>query len=291
MRHPITSKILMSLPAWETTALLVALVAWLMNVPVCTAQELRVYTTVRDIRLDQTDKAPVVARSLTLFHAGKAYDFIEGAQEVTIFEPSLKRFTILALSRGLMTDVTQDEIRHFLSLAEAEAQKVISGLERQETASSRAAASSLSFQLSPTFTTEFQEAAGILTLRSGGVHYNVKVSGAPSSELVESYLRFADSTAQLNSVLYPRALLPAPRLLVNEQLRARSLMPLAVELQITDGQPIRWRAEHEIAYKFAKLDREYIHHWESKIQNGTLKSLPFRQFQQEHLGNISTSRR
>ncbi len=255
------------------------------------AQELRVYTTVRDIRLDSSDKAPVVARSLTLFHAGKSYDFIEGAQEVTIYEPAKKHFVILALSRNLMTEVSQDEIRHFLSLAETEAQKVIQSLEKQESPTSRAAAECLTFQLNPDFATEFDEASQTLKLSSKGVQYRVKTSSQAAPELMETYLKFADSTAQLNSVLYPRALLPAPRLFVNEQLRSRSLMPMVVELEITDGQPIHWRAEHEISSRFARLDREYIHHWESKIKNGSLRNVPFRQFQQEHLAPISTSKR
>ena len=56
------------------------------------AQEIRLYTTIRDPARDQ-----VLVRSLMLFHAGKVYDYIDSANEVTMFEPVHRRFTILNL--------------------------------------------------------------------------------------------------------------------------------------------------------------------------------------------------
>ena len=70
------------------------IVACLLSLPgFLNAQEMRVYTTVRNLRGSAVseDRAPVVARSLTLFHAGKVYDYVEAAKELTIFEPAHHR--------------------------------------------------------------------------------------------------------------------------------------------------------------------------------------------------------
>ncbi len=58
------------------------------------AQELRIYTRIHDLSTAAGQKFPDQC-SLMLFHAGKVYDYIEPAQEVTVFEPALRRFTIL----------------------------------------------------------------------------------------------------------------------------------------------------------------------------------------------------
>ena len=99
------------------------IVACLLSLPgFLNAQEMRVYTTVRNLRGSAVseDRAPVVARSLTLFHAGKVYDYVEAAKELTIFEPAHHRFTLLSERRRVATEVTQDEVRQFLNLVEQE---------------------------------------------------------------------------------------------------------------------------------------------------------------------------
>jgi hypothetical protein len=51
------------------------------------AQDMRVYTTVRAVGENRQD-SPILAESLTLFHAGKTYDYMENVGEVIIYEPA-----------------------------------------------------------------------------------------------------------------------------------------------------------------------------------------------------------
>ncbi|MEI8021400.1 MAG: hypothetical protein WCH39_24540, partial [Schlesneria sp.] len=106
---------------------------------VVNAQEIRVYTTIRDLSGQSSsaspDHGPVVVRSLMLFHAGKIYDYIEPAREVTVYEPAHRRFTILNPRRRLCSELTQDEIRHFLGRAEDEAQKRLAFVPEESSAS------------------------------------------------------------------------------------------------------------------------------------------------------------
>ncbi|MGH7199902.1 MAG: hypothetical protein ACREJB_04815, partial [Planctomycetaceae bacterium] len=58
------------------------------------AQEFRIYTRVYDASTTGEEPA-VVTRSLSLFHAGKVYDYIDTLGEVTVFEPAQDRVHIL----------------------------------------------------------------------------------------------------------------------------------------------------------------------------------------------------
>lgn len=258
---------------WVLPVVLIA-ASWLPAM----AQDLRIYTTVTDT-LAGTSSAP--HRSLTLFHAGKVYDFLTGTDEVIIFEPAERTFTLIDLSRKLTTTITQDQVRHFLSLAETEADKTIRELERQSSTAKQRSAELLRFQLNP----DFEVAAdgnSLLRLRSSTINYSVQAVAAPSEEAAEVYYRYADWIAQLNAILHP-SFLPKPRLAVNDELRSRNWLPVQVELTVAGQPPIARRASHELAWKLQQLDREHIHQWETLLAEGKLKSVPFRDFQVQQL--------
>src|ERR1043165_1169439 len=67
---------------------------FLLSIAACgtaRAQDFRVYTTIQDLTAAPPGnggaaQAPVVARTLTLFHAGKAYDYIPEIGEVIVIE-------------------------------------------------------------------------------------------------------------------------------------------------------------------------------------------------------------
>src|SRR5580704_13155007 len=120
-------------------------------------QDIRIYTTIRDLST-QGNQRFSEQRSLMLFHAGKIYDYIEPAQEVTVFEPAHRRFTVLNLRRQLRSELTQDEIRQYLGLAEDEAQRQLTIVNAQIPPATRKALDLLQFQLKPDFTTVFDPA-------------------------------------------------------------------------------------------------------------------------------------
>ena len=57
------------------------------------AQDMTVYTTVSEIRDGEASRT--VGSSLTLFHGGKVYDYLEDAGELVVLEPQDNRFTLL----------------------------------------------------------------------------------------------------------------------------------------------------------------------------------------------------
>ena len=246
------------------------------------AQEMRIYTTIRDRSLSSAAKQ-ADQRSLMLFHAGKVFDYIEPAQEVTVFEPAHRRFTVLNLRRQLRSELTQDEIRQFLGLAEDEARRRLTIADEDAPSATRKSLDFLRFQLQPEFTTSFDSAKSRLSLASPQFQYTVEGFAPPSQDIVDKYLHVADWMAQFNSVLHPQSLLPSPRMKLNQELRQRGLIPKSVDLLATSDAAIHLQAQHEWTWNLQKTDRQMIDDWEKQLQNPKLRSLPFRQFQQEML--------
>ena len=245
------------------------------------AQEIRVYTTVKNLASPGANE--VVARSLTLFHAGKVYDYIDSAKEVTVYEPAHNRFTLLSERRSVQSEVAQSEVRQFLSLAKQEAQKRLEAADEQTGPSQVRSLAWLKFQLRPEFSVSFDKSKSELLLLGRECRYEVNGVTPPSPDVAEAYLRFADAMAELNSALNPRAMLPSPRLKLNEELRTRELLPVTVELRAELERPLRLQARHEWTWKFSSSDRELISKWEKELADPAVRKVAFRQYQHDSL--------
>ena len=253
------------------------------------AQEMRVYTTVKNLAAPGPNE--VVARSLTLFHAGRVYDYIESAREVTVYEPAHHRFTLLSERRGSQAEVAQEEVRQFLSLAKQEAQKLLNGADDQTGPSQVRSLAWLKFQLRPEFSASFDKSKSELLLVGRECRYEVNGVAPPSPDVGEVYLRFADAMAELNSVLHPRALLPAPRMKLNEELRKRELLPVSVALHAELDRPLWLQARHEWTWKFSSSDRELISKWERELADPAVRKVSFRQYRLDSLSDEVAKRK
>jgi len=244
------------------------------------AQEMRVYTTVKNLA---SPKPEVVAHSLTLFHAGKVYDYVDEVREVTVYEPSQQRFVLLSGRRGTQTEVAQSEVRQFLNLARQEGQKRLEEADEKIGPSQVRSLAWLNFQLRPEFSVSFDQSKSELQLLAHNCRYAANGVAPPAPEVAETYLRFADAMAELNSVLHPRAMLPAPRMKLNDELRHRTLLPVSVELHAELERPLWLQARHEWTWKFSSSDRELISKWEKELADPSVRKVSFRQYQHDSL--------
>lgn len=251
------------------------------------AQEFRIHTTVtvKDPPPSSKDKPSI---SLTLFHAGKVYDYLESPEETVISEPAHSRFLVLSKRHNLATAITQDEIRRFLGLAQSHARDLIKDLQRQGT-ERQAAINAIEFQLVPEFEVRDDPKAKKLTLLSPHLRYDVSYVTPPLPEIAQTYLKAADWTAQLNSVLRPQALLPESRLRLNDELKKRKAIPIEVDLRINGDQPIHLNARHDWQWKLQGNDRKLIDSWETRLRQPDFRTIPFQEFQQQTL--TASSRR
>ncbi len=270
------------------------------------AQEFRVYTRVSDVGAEVYSKTqkraapPIVARSLSLFRAGKAYDYLGSVGEVIIFEPIRRRFTIMNGTTRMISTLTFDEIEQYIERAGSQMKTYIVALEKKGDTTSLKSIQSLRFQLDPIFNADYDPALDQLTLNSTHFRYVAGCVTAESTksvdhelfdEAVRIYLNYADWTARLNYVLNPQALAPAPRLALNDVLRQGKRLPIQVDLQVDLEQSLHLRAEHKIHWNLDRKDRGDIRHWEMMLDDKTMYRVPIREYQRALLVSQLNRRR
>lgn len=250
------------------------------------AQDFKIYTPVFDLaaaeaipRPGQKPQHPIIARSVLYFHANKAYDYIEEAGEVLVYEPNAERFTILHPGRRMLTTLSFQEIERMVRHAEVEAnKKILRAKEEHKEMTSQIGM--IEFQLQPRFKERYDRERASLSLNSEFMSYHVdKCVTVDNLERVQAYLRYCDWMARLNFVLHPNAPLPGPRLTLNESLRKRGLMPGEVTMQASIGGGLTLRAEHQIEWQFDSHARDRIHQWQTLLESKEIRKVPFAQFQ------------
>lgn len=245
------------------------------------AQDFSVYTKVFDLDAKE-DNLPFL-RSQTVFHAGKVYDAIPVAGEVTILEKAHQRIWIVNPDKGCSSSVDSDELRHLLKTAEERLVQRLSELER-DPGVSRELLEAFRFQLRPKFETQFDPKKGRLWLRSKYITYEVDGQVSDRPEAVDVYLTYADWACQLNYVLHPQPLFPTVRLALNEQLRRHKLLPTRVILRAKLDRPVNLKAEHELSWKLDAKSRQSIDHWESKLRDPKLQKVSLPEYQKTAFG-------
>jgi hypothetical protein len=275
-----------------TVAFLLVVAAQAIFGPVLAAQEFRIYTRVSQEMGGTPETAgdakqnAVIARSLTLFHAGKVYDYIDSVGEVTIFEPGRKRFTILSTTRRMTTQVKFDELLGKLNIAQKAIESFVA-VPNSKGGPPLKVAKALNFQLAPDFDTKYATDGKALTLNSPFVRYEARCSKAKAPQALTAYLHYADWTCRLNYVLHPLTLYPASRLELNEALLEHDVIPTEVRLTIAGDNPLQFKAEHEIHWQLDKKDREYIGRWEKLLKDRSTRHVDFREYQKAMLVSLS----
>ncbi len=201
-----------------------------------------------ETRVYSADEEESASETVTLFTDGVAYDFRDSDNRVTIFRPGVAdkpgRFVLIDTEREVKTEIAAEQIAVVMT-------KLRRWAALQEDAFLR-------FTGDPVFKESFDPATGELKMTSEQMSYRL-VTMPVSNERTMSELRaFLDAFAQLHTLL-EAGLPPAPRLLVNEALDKRDIIPVEVELYAgpIDEKP-SLRAEHMITWKLSKMDRERI---------------------------------
>ncbi len=245
-------------------------------------QGMRVSTNVYDLaNRSANGREQIVSSSLSLFHNGRVYDYIDAADEVVIFNPLEKKFTVLNVARELSTVVSFEEIRHLLDSRVPAVEQYIQDLNRQQNPNAKNVADSLRFQLKPEFRSDFDASTETLTLTSPSWTYRAATQRWSDADQVEKYLSYCDWTARLNHILHPRSLFPEPRLELNLALRnLKDRMPVRVELNLQPNEPLHLRAEHHFTLDLDEHDRRRIARWDQSLTSPKLRKMSFRNYQQ-----------
>jgi len=244
-------------------------------VPLCaSAQDMRVFTEVRSL-LEKRQNPPVIAQSLTLFHAGKVYDYMEHVGEVVIFEPVQHRFTLLS-EDYVAARASFEEVQQFLKASRGEAEKYVASPPAD--AQARRRIPGLEFQLNPRF--QQQVRADQIRLNGEPLSYIVTTAAPPEGAPWQEYLEYADWAARLNFVLHPQSLFPECRLAVNDALRKEERLPVAVELVARLDRDMHLKATHRFGWSLQSIDRQFIDEWERRQKSEKIRWVSLHEYQQ-----------
>lgn len=203
-----------------------------------------------------------VARSLTFFESGVAWDFLElpaakdepqeemKLVEIVLHDPVRERVVVIDPVRRVKTEIP------------------LIRLERMSVSLGKWARTSddrlVRWAGGPDFTGSFTEEEETLVLAGPRVRYAVTLATAESPEAALTYRQFADTAILLKALLHPGGIPPFPRLALNRRLEAATAMPAEVTLEIdprlamVTGGAARLRSVHKSHPRILAADRRLI---------------------------------
>jgi hypothetical protein len=215
-----------------------------------------------------------VARSLTLFRDGVAWDFLEASTEgkpdqpavgsagdqlgeIVLHDPARERIILVDPRRNVKTRIDAIRLERLSVSLASWARKSEDRLVR--------------WSGGPDFGEGMTETKDRLELVGPRVRYEVELSAAPSPEIARRYRRFADTAILLKALVHPGGLPPFPRLAINRRLEAADAIPASVSLEIdARGFPRTARADrvkcvHRFHPRLLTSDLERIEEAESRV--------------------------
>ena len=217
--------------------------------------------------------AEPVARSLTLFREGVAWDFLELSApngdddggmrlaEIVLHDPARERVVVIDPHRDVKTTV--ETIR----------------LERLSVSLAKWARSAddrlVRWAGGPDFGDGITEKEDALELVGPRVRYAVAYGAAPSTEAAATYRRFADTAILLKALLQPGGIPPFPRLALNRRIEAAGAIPAEVSLEIDPklalvaGRPSRLKCVHKSHPRLLAGDVARIEEAEAHVASAT----------------------
>jgi hypothetical protein len=242
-----------------------------------TAQDFHVETTLFAVGRSEPKE---LMRSITLFHAGRTYDFIPDLGELIIFDPSHGQFALVSTRQRKMTEVHIDEINRMLGIARQTLNDRLQRIQADPKADQNTVEQIL-FQFNPQFDKQVVQtnAGPQIDLRSKFFNYQVLGATAPTPTHALTYLNYADWICRLNYVLNPGGILPDQRLALDAALREANLVPIEVNFLFTSGEAPSIRALHRIYWELNDRDRELVRQWDSLRAQGSLKHVSFLDYQ------------
>lgn len=208
------------------------------------------------------------ARSLTLFHQGVAWDFLElpvapekgrsaAAEEdemqlveIVLHDPARERVVVIDPVRHRKTEIATVQLKRLGASLAKWAQASDDRLVR--------------WAGGPDFNDDLREEEGRLELAGPRARYAVTHVAASSPEASQNYRQFADTAIMLKALLQPGGIPPFPRLAINHRLQEAGGIPAEVTLEIEQrgvsfgAGPTRLRGVHRSHPRLLLEDLERI---------------------------------
>ena len=208
-----------------------------------------------------------VARSLTLFRDGVAWDFLESAAvkggnartggEIVLHDPARERVVLVDPDRNLKTQIDAIRLERLSVSLASWARKSDDRLVR--------------WAGGPDFGEGMTETDDRIELVGPRVRYAIDFARPPSAEAAGVYRRFADTAILLKALVRPGGLPPFPRLAINRRVAAAGGIPEEVSLEIDSravavaGRADTLRCVHKFHPRLLAGDLSRIAEAESRV--------------------------
>jgi hypothetical protein len=248
------------------------------------AQDFHVDTSVEAVTPRETKQ---MSQSVTLFHAGRTYDFIQEMGELVVFDPAHDQFTLLNTQQRRATQVHFDEINRMLQMGEQALAAHVKTLRASGKPEAQEMVDALLFQFHPQFEERILQTnrGPVIDLKSNYFHYQVLGATPPTPAQGVAYLTYADWIIRLNYVLNPGKTLPEQRIKLDAALRQAQLIP--VEVTFGDPNALQVRARHRIYWDLNDRDRELIRQWDNFLMRSDLKHVSFQDYQRSLMLSVA----
>jgi hypothetical protein len=224
-----------------------------------------------------------VARSLTLFRAGVAWDFLDppkaargerqsggapAAGEIVLHDPARERVVLVDPVRNLKTQIDAIRLDRLSASLSSWARKSDDKLVR--------------WAGGPDFGEGLTESRERIELAGPRVRYAVEFTAAPSPEAAAAYQRFADTAILLKALVRPGGVPPFPRLAINRRVALAGGIPTEVTLDYdaraikVPGRSDSLRCVHKIHPRLLAADLSRIEDAESSV--GLAKQVDLAEF-------------
>ena len=209
------------------------------------------------------DEAPV-ARSLTLFQNGIAWDFLEALPkkpdeenagpdepaEFVLHDPARERIILVDPARHVRTQIDHLQLERLRASLGSWARKSEDPLMR--------------WAGGPEFGDSLEETATKILLEGPRVRYEVTFEPAGNGAIAEEYRRFADAAVLIKALVHPGGIPPFPRIAINRRVAAAGGIPVAVRLEIESRmarlgrRPNVLRSEHKVLESWLTSDHKRV---------------------------------
>ena len=211
-----------------------------------------------------------VARSLTLFRDGIAWDFLEPAAakgggeagaEIVLHDPPRERVVLVDPARNVKTQIDAIRLERLSVSLASWARKSDDRLVR--------------WAGGPDFGEGMTESDDRIELVGPRVRYAIEFAAPPNAEAVGIYRRFADTAILLKALVRPGGLPPFPRLAINRRVAAAGGIPTEVSLEIDSraamvtGRADTLRCVHKFHPRLLAGDLSRIAEAESRVAVAT----------------------
>lgn len=189
--------------------------------------------------------------SQTIFLGGKVYDFLADSSEAAVFDLAASRVALCDSSRRVRTELTTQELADFAMRLRDRA--LAGGSEF------------VKFAAQPAFAQKLEPESNEIVLNSDLLTYRAATTAPKNADILRSYQTFIHWQTQLNAIVNPGAPPPQARLMLNDALAARQLLPERITMHRPSTVPgigktlraehvYQWRVSDEQRRRIAELD-------------------------------------